>query len=114
MQTHWAKSAYDGQVGELPAGEEACFNDPARGPNPKAVNDCDVSPSRIFKASWSGMEDKWPAAYEILSNYQLAVEDQQPMMGAIDVDGGSVEEVVATWMAENEGKWRPVVDAATQ
>lgn len=60
------------------------------------------------------MEEKWPAAYEILSNYQLAVEDQQPMMGAIDVDGGKVEEVVAAWMAENEGKWRPVVDAATQ
>ncbi|MTI01723.1 MULTISPECIES: ABC transporter substrate-binding protein [Alphaproteobacteria] len=113
-QPHWAMSAYDVQFVDLPAGEEACFNDPAWGPNPNAVNDCDFSPSRIFKASWSGMEDKWPAAYEILSNYQLAVEDQQPMMGAIDVDGGQVEEVVAAWMAENEDKWRPVVDAATK
>ena len=107
-------SAYDVQFVDLPAGEEACFNDPAWGPNPNAVNDCDFSPSRIFKAGWSGMEEKWPAAYEILSNYQLAVEDQQPMMGAIDVDGGQVEEVVAAWMAENEDKWRPVVDAATK
>ncbi len=113
-QPHWAMSAYDVQFVELPAGEEACFNDPAWGPNPNAVNDCDFSPSRIFKASWNGMEEKWPAAYEILSNYQLAVEDQQPMMGAIDVDGGKVEEVVAEWMAANEDKWRPVVDAATQ
>ena len=24
-----------------------------------------------------------------------------------------VEEVVANWMAENEGKWKPVVEAAT-
>ncbi len=60
------------------------------------------------------MAEKWPAAYEILSNYQLSVEDQQPMMGAIDVDGGSVEEVVAAWMADNEATWKPVVDAATQ
>ncbi|MBY6141778.1 ABC transporter substrate-binding protein [Leisingera daeponensis] len=111
-QPHWAMSAYDVQFVDLPAGEEACFNDPAWGPNPDAVNDCDFAPSRIFKAAWSGMEETWPAAYEILSNYTLAVEDQQPMMGAIDVDGGKVEEVVAEWMAANEGKWRPVVDAA--
>ncbi|SLN32228.1 Glycine betaine/carnitine transport binding protein GbuC precursor [Falsiruegeria litorea R37] len=113
-QPHWAMSAYDVQFVELPAGEEACFTDASWGPNPNAVNDCDFAPTRIFKASWSGMEDKWPAAFEILSNYTLDVADQQPMMGAIDVDGGSVEEVVAAWMADNEGTWRPVVDAATK
>ncbi|MEM7320515.1 MAG: ABC transporter substrate-binding protein [Pseudomonadota bacterium] len=112
-QPHWAMSAYDVKFVDLPVGEDACFNDPSWGPNPNAVNDCDFSPSRIFKAAWSGTADKWPAAYEILSNYTLSVEAQQPMMGAVDVDGGSVEEVVANWMAENESAWRPVVDAAT-
>ena len=111
-QPHWAMSAYDVRFVDLPVGNEACFNDPAWGPNPNAVNDCDFAPSRIFKAGWSGMAEKWPAAFEILSNYQLSVEDQQPMMGAIDVDGGSVQEVVADWMARNEDAWRPVVDAA--
>ena len=111
-QPHWAMSAYDVQFVDLPVGNEECFNDPAWGPNPNAVNDCDFAPSRIFKAAWSGFADKWPAASEILSNYQLAVEDQQPMMGAIDVDGRDVDEVVAEWMAANEGKWKPVVDAA--
>ncbi|PCJ10537.1 MAG: glycine/betaine ABC transporter substrate-binding protein [Rhodobacteraceae bacterium] len=113
-QPHWAMSAYDVKFVDLPASEEACFTDPAWGPNPNAINDCDFAASRIFKAGWSGLADTWPAAAEILSNYTLAVEDQQPMMGAVDVDGGKVEEVVATWMAENEGKWRPVVDAATK
>ncbi|MFW8636251.1 ABC transporter substrate-binding protein [Cribrihabitans pelagius] len=113
-QPHWAMSAYDVKFVELPPGEEACFSDPAWGPNPDAVNDCDFSPSRIFKAAWAGMEEKWPAAYEILSSYTLAVEDQQPMMGAVDVDGNKVEDVVAGWMAANEDKWRPVVEAATQ
>ncbi len=112
-QPHWAMSAYDVKFVDLPVGEDACFNDPAWGPNPNAVNDCDFAPSRIFKASWSGMAEKWPAAAEILSNYQLSVEDQQPLMGQIDVDGQSVEEAVAAWMAANEGKWEPVVDAAT-
>ena len=113
-QPHWAMSAYDVQFVDLPVGNEACFNDPAWGPNPNAVNDCDFAPSRIFKAGWAGIEDMWPAAYEILANYTLSVEDQQPMMGAVDVDGGSVEEVVADWMAGNEAKWKPVVDAATR
>ena len=112
-QPHWAMSAYDVQFVDLPVGNDACFNDPAWGTNPAATHDCDFSPSRIFKAGWSGMADKWPAAYEILTNYSLAVEDQQPMMGAVDVDGGAIEEVVAAWMASNEAKWKPVVDAAT-
>ena len=111
-QPHWAMSAYDVQFVDLPVGNEDCFTDPAWGPNPNAVNDCDFAPSRIFKAGWSGLGDKWPAAFEILSNYQLSVADQQPMMGAIDVDGGSVEEVVAAWMSANEATWKPVVDAA--
>ena len=111
-QPHWAMSAYDVQFVDVPVGSDECFNDASWGPNPDATNDCGFSPSRIFKASWSGMEEKWPAAFEILSNYTLAVEDQQPMMGAVDVDGGAVEQVVADWMAANEAKWKPVVDAA--
>ena len=113
-QPHWAMSAYDVKFVDLPVGNDVCFNDPAWGTNPNATHDCDFAPSRIFKAGWSGLAEKWPAAYEILSNYELKVEDQQPMMGAIDVDGGSVEVVVADWMAKNEGAWRPVVDAATK
>ena len=113
-QPHWAMSAYDVQFVDLPVGNEECFSDPAWGSNPNATHDCDFAPSRIFKATWSGFEEKWPAAHEILKNYQLLVEDQQPMMGAIDVDGQSVEEVVAAWMAENEATWKPIVDAATQ
>lgn len=113
-QPHWAMSAYDVKFVDLPAGEAACFEDPAWGPNPNAVNDCDFSATRIFKGGWAGMEEKWPAAFEILSNYTLDVSVQQPLMGAVDVDGGKVEEVVATWMAENEAVWKPVVDAATK
>lgn len=113
-QPHWAMSAYDVKFVELPPGEDACFSDPAWGPNPNAINDCDFSAARVFKAGWAGMKDKWPAAHEILVNYKLDVADQQPMMGMIDVDGKSVEEVVAAWMSSNEAKWKPVVDAATQ
>lgn len=111
-QPHWAMSAYDVKFVDLPKGEAACYEDPSWGVNPAAVNDCDFIPTRIFKAAWSGFAETWPAAYEILDNYRLSTEAQQPMMGAVDVDGRAVEEVVAEWMAANESAWKPVVDAA--
>ena len=111
-QPHWAMSAYDVKFVDVPDGEAACFEDPAWGPNPNAVNDCGFAPTRIFKATWSGFDEKWPAAAEILANYTLDVADQQPLMGKVDVDGMSVEEAVAEWMAANEATWKPVVDAA--
>lgn len=112
-QPHWAMSAYNVKFVELPKGEPACYDDPAWGPNPNATSDCDFIPTRIFKAGWAGMKDKWPAAYEILENYKLSTEQQQPMMGAVDVDGKKIEDVVAAWMDANPGAWKPIVDAAT-
>ncbi len=111
-QPHWAMSAYDVKFIDLPVGEDACFDDPSWGPNPNATSDCDFAPTWVFKATWSGFADKWPAAAEILTNLTMDVADQQPLMGKIDVEGQSVEETVAAWMAANEDKWKPVVDAA--
>lgn len=112
-QPHWAMSAYDVQFVALPEGEDACYEDASWGPNPDATFDCDFIPTRIFKAAWAGFEEKWPAAYEILENYKLSTEAQQPLMGAVDVDGRGVEDVAAEWVAANEDAWRPIVEAAT-
>lgn len=113
-QPHWAIEAFDLKFAELPEGTEACYSDPSVGPNPDATDDCDFLPTRVFKAAWPGLAETWPAAHEILSNMQLSVEEQQPLMGAVDVDGRPAEEVVAEWLAANETAWRPVVDEAIQ
>ena len=113
-QPHWAMSAYDVKFVELPEGTPECYEDASWGVNPGATFDCDFIPTRIFKAAWAGFEETWPAAYAILEDYKLTTEQQQPMMGAIDVDGESVEEVAAAWVAENESIWKPWVEAATQ
>ncbi|MEO1199080.1 MAG: ABC transporter substrate-binding protein [Pseudomonadota bacterium] len=111
-QPHWAMSAYDVEFVALPEGEDACYEDPSWGTNPNAVADCDFIPTRIFKAAWSGFAETWPAAYEILEGYTLTTEQQQPLMGAVDVDGRSVEEVAAEWVEANEDIWGPIVEAA--
>lgn len=113
-QPHWAMSAYDVKFVELPEGTTECYEDASWGTNPNAVADCDFIPTRIFKAAWSGFEEKWPAAYEILENYTLTTEQQQPMMGAVDVDGKSVEAVTAAFLDANPDVWKPLVEAATQ
>jgi len=113
-QPHWAMAEYDMKFVELPAGEAACYEDPAWGPNKNATSDCDFIPSRIFKAAWPGVKETWPAAHEILTNYTLSTEVQQPLMGKIDLEGEKLETVIASWIDENEGVWKPIVDAATQ
>lgn len=113
-QPHWALDAFDLHFVALPEGTEACYTDPAVGPNPDVTGDCDFIPTRVFKAAWPGLKEKWPAAHEILSNLTLSVEQQQPLMGAVDVDGRQTPEVVSEWLAANESTWRPVVQAAVE
>lgn len=113
-QPHWAVAAYDLKFVELPKGTPECYTDPAYGPNKDVTGDCDFIPTRVFKAAWPGLKAKWPAAYEILKGLTLSTEQQQPLMGAVDVDGKSAEAVTAEWFKTNSAIWQPIVDAATK
>lgn len=113
-QPHWAIAAFDLKFVDLPKGTQECYDDPAYGPNKDATGDCDFIPTRVFKAAWPGLKDKWPAAYEILKNFTLTTEQQQPLMGAVDVDGKPTASVTAEWLSANIDTWKPVVDAATK
>lgn len=111
-QPHWAISKYDLKFVEMPKGTEECYSDPKAGPNPDVTGDCDFLPTRVFKTAWPGLKDKWPAAYEILKGLTLSTEAQQPLMGAVDVDGQQLEAVTSQWLEANSSAWKPVVDAA--
>ena len=69
-------------------------------------------PPRTFNAAWPGMKDKWPAAYEFLKTHRISNDVQQPIMGAVDNDGGDMLELTRKWVEDNESYWRPLVDAA--
>ena len=111
---HWLFAEVDLYPVELPAYYDGCYEDASGGVNPNAAYDCDWARGHINKIGWAGMEKTWPAAYRFLSNYQLANKDQIPMMSAIDVKGGDLDEVVKAWVGDNEATWRPWVDAATK
>ncbi|MEM7222327.1 MAG: ABC transporter substrate-binding protein [Pseudomonadota bacterium] len=109
---HWVLAEVDVGWVDMPKYDAACATDASWGPNPDEVNDCGVDVATTFKVAWPGMEQKWPAAFEFLKNYQMSADDQIPMMAAIDVRGEDLDEVTKTWVDENEAKWRPVLDAA--
>ncbi len=109
---HWAMSSYALQFVRLPKPEPACHSDPAWGPNPKATGDCDFYRGGVVKAAWPGLQQRWPAAHEILKQFQLSIWDQQPLIALVDVRGETVQGAARGWLAVNRAKWMPIVEAA--
>ena len=103
---HWLFAEVDLNMVQLPPYEEGCNEDASMGPNPDAAYDCDWARGHINKIGWIGLKDKWPAAYDFLSSYQLRNEDQIPMMAAIDVRGEDLDVVVGQWVDANEEIWK--------
>ena len=52
------------------------------------------------------MKDKWPVAYKVAKAYQIDTDELNAMSGQIDLDGKTIEDVAAAWVAANEAKWK--------
>ena len=100
-QPHWALAEYETEWVALPAGTDECYNDASWGVNPNATGDCDFSPTRIFKTSWSGMADTWPMAHQLLVDYTFDATNQQNMMAAVDGRGEDIDKVVSAYVNAN-------------
>lgn len=111
---HWVFSEVEAGWVELPAYDPACDTDPAWGPNPNATGDCGVERPVTMKVAWSGFEEKWPAAWEVLEAFTMDTSDQETLMKAIDQDGEKLEDVVAAYVEANADTWMPWVEAAKQ
>ena len=111
-QPHWALAEYETEWVALPAGTDDCYNDPSWGVNKSATGDCEFSPTRIFKVTWSGFNDTWPAAGDILANYTMDAGDQQQMMAAVDSRGEDINAVVAAHIDANAAAVDALIKAA--
>ena len=76
------------------------------------VNKGSMQKPRVFKAGWPGMKDKWPVAYEFITNYQLDNKVQEYLMGRIDRDGDDAVQSTLEWVEANQDYWQPMVDKA--
>lgn len=109
---HWIHSEVPVEWVQLPEYDPACTEDPSWGVNPDATWDCGIEAPGTIKIVWSGMADKWPAAYRLLELYQITNDVQIPLMKSIDVDGADLEQTVSDWVDQNESVWRPWVEEA--
>ena len=102
---HWAPIKYEGEWVEFPAYTAECYNDPAWGTNPDMAHDCGKPRGPIWKVTWAGVADKWPGAYAAIDAFNVSNEEMGDMIAKVDLDGGTVDEVVANWMDANKDRW---------
>lgn len=102
---HWAPAKYQGKFVEFPPYSTECYNDPSVGMNPNAAYDCGKPTGPIWKVAWSGVAEKWPGAAQAIRNFSVSNDEMGAMVGKVDLDGASVEDVVGDWMSANEATW---------
>lgn len=103
---HWAPVKYEGEFVEFPTYEAACYTDAAWGLNADSAYDCGKPFGEIWKAGWAGMKDKWPGAYNAVKAFAMDNATMGALVTEVDLNGKTVETVVADWMAANEATWK--------
>lgn len=102
---HWAPAKYEGEWVAFPEYTAECYTDPKWGSNPDMAYDCGKPFGEIWKVAWAGVKDKWPGAYEAIKAFTIDNDQMGAMITEVDLDGKSVETVVADWMGKNEAVW---------
>ena len=102
---HWAVAKFEGEWVEFPTYTDECYSDPSWGVNPNMAYDCGKPFGWIKKVGWKGGEEKWPGAYKAIRAFKIDNAEMSAMVGEVDLNGRSVEDVVADWMTKNEALW---------
>jgi glycine betaine/proline transport system substrate-binding protein len=103
---HWAPAKYAGDWVAFPEYTAECYTDPAWGLNTDATHDCGKPFGDIWKVAWTGVRDKWPGAHRAIASFSIDNDEMGAMITEVDLNGQSIDAVVADWMARNEGRWK--------
>jgi len=103
---HWATAKFEGEWVEFPKYADECYTDPSWGSNPDMAYDCGKPRGWIKKVGWAGGEEKWPGAYEAVRNFKIDNDTMSQLIVEVDLEGKSVEDAVADWLAANESTWQ--------
>jgi glycine betaine/proline transport system substrate-binding protein len=97
-QPHWLHSRYELTEVELPEFTEECA---ASAEAEDGNYNCDYPPDELYKAANAELEEKNPAAFAFLQNFQLTTEQQNEIAALIDSDGMAPEAAAQQWVDEN-------------
>jgi glycine betaine/proline transport system substrate-binding protein len=101
---HWAHRKYDLTEVQLPAYDEDC-EEAARERDGEGY-DCDYANDVLFKALSLRLEDKAPAAFRFLRNFNYTTDDQQEIAFQVDSEGVPMREAADRWISDNPDVWR--------
>ncbi len=102
---HWAPIKFQGEFVEFPPYSDECYSDKSVGMNPDMAYDCGKPRGWIKKVGWKGGEEKWPCAYSAIRAFTIDNLAMGTMVGEVDLDGQSVEDVVEAWLGANKDTW---------
>lgn len=102
----WLPALYEGEFVTWPEYDDACYEDPAWGPNPNKAYDCGRPKGFMWKSAWAGGEEIWPKAYDVWRKFQLDAKTMGDMVYKSDVDGVPTEVVAEQWVEANESVWK--------
>ena len=103
---HWAPSKYEGEFVDFPAYTTECYTDPSWGINPNSAYDCGKPRGPIWKIASSKLKEKWPGAYDAVEAFNINNDEMGQMVAEVDLDGRSLEDVVADWMSSKSSRWQ--------
>jgi len=103
---HWAPAKYAGDWVAFPEYTAECYADPAWGSNPDATHDCGKPFGEIWKVAWEGLDENWPGAAAAVAAFTIDNAEMGVMITKVDLDGMTVDAVVAEWMAANTDRWQ--------
>ncbi len=103
---HWAPAKYEGEWVEFPEYTDECYTDPSWGINPDLAFDCGKPFGDIWKVAWAGLDEAFPGSQAIVEAFTIDNDEMGAMITAVDLEGQTVEGVVAQWMAANTDRWQ--------
>ncbi|MCY4147836.1 MAG: ABC transporter substrate-binding protein [Gammaproteobacteria bacterium] len=102
---HWAPIKFEGEFVEFPTYSDECYTDKSVGINPNMAYDCGKPRGWIKKVGWKGGDSKWHCAYDAIRAFTIDNQAMGTMVGEVDLDGKSVEDVVENWLNANRDTW---------
>jgi len=105
---HWIHADYDFEFVQFDGDGTDCppVEEQSRG------DACGFAQANVHKLVSGDFAATWPDAHALVEKIHLTNGEQNTMILEIDQEGKSLEEVVAAWIAENEGTWSGWVETA--
>ncbi len=102
---HWFYNKTPGGFVELPAADEACFEDKTAGPNPDATYDCGYNAGHIWKIGSVDLEKRLGEAARVLKAMTLPTDPVAEATDRAENGGEKVEAIAHDWIAKNKDTW---------